>query len=202
MGLRLPIYPYYAAQGRRGEKRSPSSSFNADALKEMQTFAKYLSEPTIREAAFNIIPPPGESAVPDKGWFEPEVFDEDDKNHARLASLMTRVGRHGTILVPNLSHIKGKEKRGRPTDATRELMQRFDIEDIEVLPLCGKLKGVAYDLRVFPERFASNREPAPEIFELMPEMARAAVEYLKRHVGCGNGTRPAPRRRQFVAAPR
>lgn len=202
MGLRLPIYPYYAAQGKPGVKRNPRSYFNRTALEEMQTFAEYLSEPTIRETAFNIIPPPGARAVPDNGWFEPEVFDEDDEDHAGLAALMAHVGKHGTILVSSLDHIMGKEKKGPPTAATKDLMTRFDIEDIEVLPLVGELKGQVYDLRVYPKRFAGTRRPAPELFELMPEMARATVEYLKRSVAGGNRTRRAPQRQQIVAARR
>lgn len=200
MGLRLPIYPYYAAQGKSGVKRDPASFFNRRAFEEMQQFADYLSEPTIRRIASNVIPPQGKQSIPTNGWFEPAVFDEDDTDHKGLAALMARVGKHGTILVPDLTHIMGKKEKLPPSAATRKLMARFDIEDIEVLPLVLKLQDRPYDLRKFPESFRRTNAPAPELFELMSEIARATVNYLQHSAISGNGRRPPPRRRQLVPA--
>jgi len=183
-----------------GVKFDTTSYFNRTAFQEMEQFSDYLSEPTIRRVAFNIIPPPGRQSIPTKGWFAPAVFDEDDRDHKELASLMARVGKHGTILVPDLTHIMGKKEKLPPSAATRKLMTRFDLEDIEVLPLVLKLRDRRYDLRKFPKSFSRTHAPAPELFELMPEIARATVDYLKRYVTCGSGKRPAPRRRQLVPA--
>ena len=195
MGLRLPIYPYYAAQGKTGVKFEPTSFHNQTAFDEMQHFEDYLSEPVIRKVAFNIIPPAGSLSAPAKGWFKPAAFDRDDTDHTGLADLMAKVGKHGTILVPDVTHIIGKEEDRPPSRATRELMTRFDSEDIEVLPLVLKLRTRRYDLTKFPEFFARNHTPSPEIFELMPEIARATVDYLQRAVGSGNGLRHSPSRR-------
>ncbi|MBV9978456.1 hypothetical protein [Bradyrhizobium sp.] len=200
MGLRLPVYPYYAAQGMPGVKFDPASFFNRRAFEEMQQFADYLSEPSIRRIASNVIPPQGKQSIPTNGWFETAVFDEDDTDHKGLAALMAKVGKHRTILVPDLTHIMGKEEKRPPSAATRELMARFDVEDIEVLPLVLKLRGRRYDLRKFPKSFPRTHAPAPELFELMSEMARATVDYLQRAVTSGNGKRPTPRRRQLVPA--
>lgn len=198
MGLRLPIYPYYAAQGARGVKFDTTSYFNRTALEEMQQFAAYLSDPAIRRIASNIIPPAGKQSIPTKGWFEPVVFDEDDSDHSGLAVLMAKVGRSGTILVPDLTHIMGKKEKLPPSAATRKLMTRFDLEDIEVLPLVLKLRSGRYDLRKFPESFRRTKAAAPELFELIPEMARATVGYLQHSAVSGDGRRPPVQRRQLV----
>lgn len=200
MGLRLPIYPYYAAQGRHGVKSDRASYFNRTAFEEMQRFADYLSEPSIRRIASNVIPPAGEQSIPTKGWFEPVVFDEDDSDHSGLAALMASVGSHGTILVPDLTHIMGKKKKLPPSAATRKLMTRFDVEDIEVLPLVLKLRDRSYDLRKFPDSFSRTHAPAPELFELMSEMARATVHYLHHSAISRTGGPPSARRRQLVPA--
>lgn len=200
MGLRLPIYPYYAAQGTRGTKSDPTSHFNRTAFEEMQQFADYLSKPDIRRISFNIIPPLGKQTIPTTRWFEPAVFDKDDEDHKGLAALMTSVGTHGTILVPDLTHIMGKKEKLPPSAATRELMTRFDVEDIEVLPLVLKLKGRRYDLREFPELFRRTNAPAPELFELMSEMARTTVNYLQHSAVSGTGRRQPAGRRQLAAA--
>lgn len=193
MGLRLPIYPYYAAQGVRGKKFDPTYWMNEDACKEMRQFADILCAPAARQIAFNIIPHRGKQKVPTTGWFEPAVFDRDDKDHEGLAGLMTRVGNRGTILVPDLTHVMGKKKQ-RPSEATRRLMVRFDSEDIELLPLVLNLKDKNYDLR----EFYRSQVPTSDLFELMPEMARAAVDYLKRAVATGSGKRRPPERRWLV----
>lgn len=199
MGVRLPFYPYYAAQGKPKARIKPSSYFNQRALKEMQEFADYLCEPTTRGIAYNIIPPFGKQSIATKGWFETEVFDEDAENHKQLAALMTRVGNRGTILVPDLTHIIGKEDNLPPSEATRNLMARFDVEDIEVLPLVLKLPERQHDLRKIVRSSSRTHRPAPELFELMPEIARATVDYLKRYVGCGSGKRTS-RRRPLVSS--
>jgi hypothetical protein len=198
MGLRLPIYPYYAAMGMPGVKEDPASFFNRRAFEEMQQFADYLCKPTTRQIASNIIPPRGTQRIPTKGWFETAVFDKDDWNHKELAALMAAVGSHGTILVPDLTHIMGKKRDLPPSRDTRNLMARFDIEDIEVLPLVLNLPGRRYDLRQFSKPSSRKQSPAPELFELMPEIARATVDYLKRYVVCGSGKRTSPKRRQLV----
>jgi hypothetical protein len=200
MGLRLPIYPYYAAQGTRGMKSDPTSYFNRTAFEEMLQFADYLSKPGIRRIASNIIPPLGKQTIPTKRWFEPAVFDKDDEDHKELAALMASVGSHGTILVPDLTHIMGKKKNLPPSAATRKLMTRFDVEDIEVLPLVLKLRDRSYDLRKFPDSFSRTHAPAPELFDLMSEMARATVHYLHHSAISGTGRRPSARRRQLVPA--
>jgi hypothetical protein len=198
MGLRLPIYPYYAAQGRREKKSNPKSTFNRRAYEEMKRFADYLSEPAILRIAFNIIPPLGTQTIPTTRWFEPAVFDEDDDDHRELSALMTRVGRHGTILVPNLTHIVGKKEKLPPSRATRKLMMRFDEEDIEILPLVLKLKDTSYDLTVFPKSFQRTNVPAPELFELMPEMARLTVRYLNHSAISGRGEAQGAGRQQLT----
>jgi hypothetical protein len=201
MGLRLPIYPYHAAQGRPGVKSDPTSYFNRTASEELQRFADYLSEPSIQRIASNVIPPAGKQCIPTKGWFEPVVFDEDDSDHSGLAALVTKVGRHGTILVPDLTHIMGKKEDLPPSAATRKLMVRFDVEDIEVLPLVLKLRSRRDDLRKFPASFRRTNAAAPELFKLMSEMARAAVQYLHHSAISGNGKRPPPRRPLVPARP-
>jgi hypothetical protein len=200
MGLRLPIYPYYAAQGKRDAKLNSTSHYNAMAFEEMRHFAEYLSEPVVRQVASNVIPPPGKHSIPTKGWFKPALFDEDDRDHSGLAALMARVGKRGTILVPDLTHIMGKKEDRPPSPATRELMTRFDLEDIEVLPLVLNLKDQRYDLRKFPKSFPRTNAPAPELFDLMTEMARATVNYLQHAAVSGNGRRQPAGRRLLVAA--
>lgn len=198
MGLRLPIFPYYAAQGMPGVKGQKDSGLNKEALGKMQQFENYLTDPVVRAIAFNIIPPRGKQSIPSKGWFKPPVFDSDNLNHKGLATLMAKVGRHGAILVPDLTHIIGKKKDLPPSEATRELIAQFDIDDIQVLPLVLKLRGRSYDLRLYPQLFLRTAAPAPELFELMPEVARATVDYLKRYGPCGR--RGALPRRQLVPA--
>jgi hypothetical protein len=191
MGLRLPIYPYYTAQGRPSVKREKGSRWNDIARSQLEDFVAYLSLDDVRQIAFNYIPPLGKINVSKSDWSSASVFDEDDVNHVGLASLMTRVGKHGTILIPDETHILGKE-RHPPTAPVKKLMKQFDLDDIEILPLVFEMNGKAYDLKEYPKKYAESGKPDPELFELMPPLARAFVDYLKRHVNSGSGKRLSP----------
>ena len=188
MGLRLPIYPYYAAQGRPSVKKIKGSAHNENARKELEEFVAFLARDDVRRIAFNFIPLPGKTNVAKSDWSRAAIFDDDCENHDNLKSLMTTVGKHGTILVPDETHILGKRfgnQRHPPTAPVKEMMTRFDSDDIEILPLVFEMNGKVYDLKEYPKRYAETGKPDPELFELMPRIARAFVEYLKRHVNSG-----------------
>lgn len=195
MGLRLPIYPYYVGQGKIGVRNDRMSHHNEEARSFLKRFEEYLSGAEMQRLAFNVIPPHGSRSVPKRGWFRVPVFDEDCDDHAGLSRLMDRVGKNGTIVVPNVTHIIGTRDKGPPSPATRQLMLRFDEEDIEVLPLVIKTKLRSFDLT----EYIDTGRPAPEIFELTTEIARFAVQHLRHSAMTRNTLRDLEGRRVLAA---
>ena len=148
----------------------------------LEQFRSYLSRPDVREIAFNIIPSRGQHSILKSKWFCPVRFDPDEKDHAGLAELASSVRSSGTILIPTDAHILGAGDSGPPSPATKALMERFDEEDIEVLALKCQIGDLRYDL------YSEYIEPGkvdPQIFELMPEIARHFVGHLRRAVMSG-----------------
>ena len=195
MGLRLPIYPYYVAQGKTGARKKLMSHHNDKARSFLERFERYLSGVEMQRLAVNVMPPHGSRSVPRRNWFHAPIFDEDCEDHTGLAELMDRVGTRGTIVVPNLTHIIGTKAQQPPSPATRELMARFDEDDIELLPLVIKTKLRSYDLK----KYIDKGRQAPEVFELMPEIARFAVQHLKHSAMTRNRSRDSKGKRQVLA---
>jgi hypothetical protein len=195
MGLRLPIYPYYVGQGKTGVRTDRASHHNEEALLFLERFERYLSGDEMQKLAFNIIPPHGSRSIPKRGWFRAPLFDKDFDDHAGLAKLMDRVGKNGTIVIPNITHIIGTRDKGPPSPATKELMVRFDEEDIEVLPLVIKTKLRSFDLT----DYIDTGRPACEVFELTTEIARFAVQHLRHSAMTRNALQDLTGKRQVLA---
>jgi hypothetical protein len=195
MGLRLPIYPYYVAQGKTGARKKLMSHHNDKARSFLERFERYLSGDEMQRLAFNIIPPQGSRSIPKRGWFRAPLFDEDCDHHAELAKLMDRVGKNGTIVIPNITHIIGTRDKGPPSPATKKLMLRFDEEDIEILPLVIKTKLRSFDLT----EYIDTGTPAREVFELTTEIARFAVQHLRHSAMTRNALQDLTGQRQVLA---
>jgi hypothetical protein len=186
MGLRLPLYPYRVGRGaeRRNDPDSPANKRIGARLEELEN---YLSRDEIKRDAPNIIPIRGEPDVMQSQWVCHGVFDTDYECHTELERLMERVGQHGTIVIPNITHIIGRrDNNERPGPKVKELMKKIHLEDIEVLSLAFKLNGRQHDLY---KKYVKPGIVDPEFFYLASRMARATVEYLNRHVGSGGGLR-------------
>jgi hypothetical protein len=171
MGLRLPIYPYYAAQGKPKCRKDSQSEYNKRAHSSLQQFQRYLSLPEVKKLADNIIP--GSLDPKTDNWFRPCEFEEDDATQPVLIHLLNMVGRHGTILIPDITHITGKKNTRLPITELKKLVRQIESNNIEILPLMLKLKNERCDLR---------KLSAPALFELMPKLAMETTEYLKRSV--------------------
>lgn len=185
MGLRLPIFPYHAAQGKEAPRRSATSYHNNRARVALERFQAVLSREDVKSDAFNLIR--GRLRLIRGNWFRSVEFEEDDEEYPVLNRLLDTVGKHGTILVPDVTHIVGKkdEKRLSTSPVTRQLVERIDAENIEILPLVLKLENKTYDLR----KCANCNEPGKVLFELMPQIAMDTTEYLKRALNGSQGKR-------------
>lgn len=185
MGLRLPIFSYHAAQGKGGSRQSATSYYNNRARVALERFQAVLSREDVKNDAFNLIR--GGLRLNRGSWFRPVEFEEDDEQYPVLNHLFDTVGKHGTILVPDVTHIVGKkdEKRLSTSPVTRKLVERIDTENIEILPLVLTLENKTYDLR----KCANYKEPGKILFELMPQIAMDTTEYLKRALNGSQGKR-------------
>ena len=200
MGLRLPLYPFYVGRGPEEERRNRQGPDNARIEARLRELEDYFARGDVKRAAVNVIPPKGQVDVLNAEWVRPVGFEPDYESLSGLAQLVKRVRQDGgTIVIPNITHIIGRKDNGeRPSNAVKDLMEKIYVEDIEILPLAYKLdervsdsyegrrpdryKVIQYDLY---KTYIKPRCADESLFRLAPRMARAAVEFLNRHVGCG-----------------
>lgn len=184
MGLRLPIYPYYAGRGRGNSRTSEASEYNRRTRSSLQNFQDYFSRTDVKQYASGIII--RGSMNPDKdNWFCPAVFDHgqdvsvngnDDDKIPVLFDLLDRVGQDGTILIPDQTHIVGQKNDRLPIEDLRKLVEKVDKNNIEILPLVLNLKHVSYDLR----ENLNSTEVNSHFIHQIPRVAMEMTEYLKR----------------------
>jgi hypothetical protein len=176
MGLRLPIYPYYVGKGKPAASKKRNSHFNDVARETLEAFETYLSHPGVKRLAENVI---FDSVKPRGRWFRTHTFDKDRDEHPKLLDLLNAVGKKGTILIPDITHITGSREKRTPRWKLEELVDQIADGNIEILPLVLKIKnGPSYDLR----KIVDSGRPDPTVFELMPEIAMATTEHLKRFI--------------------
>jgi hypothetical protein len=173
MGLRLPLTPYCVARGRGTCKTRQGSAHNDRIAVLLQRFESYLSRKDVKINAKNIIY--GSVKRRNGKWFCESVFDADDTRHRKLKSLVKEVGRDGTIVVPDMTHVVGRKKSCAGADL-KKLIADIVANNIEILPLKLKLKDANYDLT----RIVNADKPDPLIFELIPEIANKTNVYLER----------------------
>ena len=183
MGLRLPIYPYYVGKGKADASKDEGSHYNKLAYAPLERFQTYLSRADVKSIAENII---FGSIKKNDSWFCTRTFDLDRYEHPELSRLLIEVGKHGTILIPDLTEITGTKEKRTPRWKLEELVEQIYGDNIEVLPLIFKIKGQqSYDLT----KIVDSGRPDPTIFEVMPQIAMKTTEYLKRFAGGQKGKR-------------
>jgi hypothetical protein len=119
-------------------------------------------------------------------WVQPAVFEDPaDNDHTALQALIERVGKCGTIAIPSITHIVGREEDAPPNTKTRELMKRIYAERVEVFPLQGPLNRRRVNLY---KKYVQPGIPseASALFDLIPELASWTIRYLHDYdVGMG-----------------
>ena len=202
MGLRLPLFPYFVGRGPfRKDRKSPENHRIEAKLAELE---EYLACVDVRRVAVNVFPIDGVT-----GWVRPVLFEPDYGSLPGLKALVSDVRQHGTIVIPNITHIIGrKDNNERPNEMLKDLMEQIHDQDVEVLSLSFKLRERISDDREkrrsdrykeyrhdLYEEFVKPRKADSEFFLLASRMARATVEYLNRNAGCGD----RPKRRELKA---
>jgi hypothetical protein len=173
MGVRLPLFPYCTWQGARSLIPKGTSHWQTKTIKILDNFERFLSRKDVQRRAAFVIPDPDPTAT---RWFRPRITEFDEDTRPELSILLEDNEFHGTIVVPDLSHILGKSykrKRNqeRLPEATLQLVDQIVAKKIEVLPI--KFEPDAGDPRknIDLSEFVESEDPERMIFQKMSDIA-------------------------------
>lgn len=171
MGMRTPLYPYFAASGK-GRARTDwnNGHYNSINRRIVADFKSFMDRPATRAAAFNFFD--SDTVNDASGWFRAETFEEDLDRRPKLSSLLDLVGVHGAIVVPDVSHIEGRKDDGPPSGRVVRMMSRIIDENIQII----SVKSAEHDLSELLQTHGAEAE----MFLRVPLNAMSITFHLMR----------------------
>lgn len=106
MGLKMPAYAYYSAKGTDNVKDQEDSGWNLRSQGKIDKFFDFIAHPLIREIGLKEVIYNNQIDLLEMDWRAQTFFEPDTEYRPRLTELIDAMGEHGTVIVPDMSHLK------------------------------------------------------------------------------------------------
>ncbi|MCG2631783.1 hypothetical protein L6654_34660 [Bradyrhizobium sp. WYCCWR 13023] len=105
MGLKMPAYAYYSARGHGSVRDDEDGGWNLKSQQKLDKFFNFVAHPLVREIGLNQVIYNNHQDLREIDWRARTIFEVDIDYRPRLAELTDVMGKHGTMVVPAMSHL-------------------------------------------------------------------------------------------------
>lgn len=105
MGLKMPAYAYYSAKGHMSVRVEEDSGWNLRSQQKLEKFFNFVAHPLVREIGLSQVIYNNQQDLREIDWRAQTVFEVDIEYRPRLAELIDAMGKHGTVVIPDMSHL-------------------------------------------------------------------------------------------------
>lgn len=105
MGLKMPAYAYYSAKGHMSIRGEEDRGWNPRSQQKLDRFFNFVAHPLVREIGLQQVVYNNQQDLREIDWRVQTVFEVDIEYRPHLAELIDAMDEHGTVVVPDMSHL-------------------------------------------------------------------------------------------------